>query len=1022
MAAQKAVIDREIVKKVAKAAGWMQFKAKKELEAAQQLGISPKQYLRKHCWELNQDELEDLGERLEHQRKVLAEQAADLSAVTGWSESESARRIREAKGAGLTFRQYMNRRGYELHRDELPRLATVLEAAKRFREDRRLYMLDMIVEKSGWTRSYAIKKIDEANEIGINIFNFFSNSCWTMDDEQLKACSVMCHEFKENSQGKREKCINFIMEQTGWNEGEVIFKTLEAQADSGCSVEDYARCQMWDMSKEQQRTFINNTMFRKFRIANNDFQVGSPIFDYKDVFEDVFSDLIVRRCFSFDNMDKGDFFHAIQGLKYIVAKPARGSYGRDIEILPCNESYLQNGDLYQYLLDFGKPLVIEEKIEQCDVLNELCPTSVNTLRVVTLREESRTHVLQCVLRCGVGAIVDNIHSGGLVVEVDPETGICKGDAIDYFGNPVEKHPITGVPFKGLQIPNIGDVITLAEEAAKVVPECRLIGWDIAVTQGGADLVEGNLKADYDAAQMAHLGVAREGLRQTMVAPYVNPSILGRSYIDDFMQEVEDAASLESAKFKFSVVIPIYKAEAYIRETVDSVINQTIGFEKNIQIILVNDGSPDDSASICKDYVEQYPDNIVFVDKENGGPSSARNAGIPYSEGAFVNFLDSDDKWSKDAFENAWNLISKHMGEIDVVGCRQRMFEAKKAYHQLDYKFKDGDRVVDIKDSPDHVQLSATSAFVAANALKKHTFDDRISLGDDSKFLIEVVLDKCRYGVCQSAVHHFRKRDDESSITQNKHADKRAFIDTMKHYYSFIADYSVEKFGRIIPYIQHCLVNGLKYRVSKPLPDTLNSLESQEYRDNVIGLISRLSDGVLLEARNANPNLRLYMLHLKNGIPMKDLASLDDGDAWVNGGVAFKITGSGDVRFEDIVQGDEGYSIHGIARVPGFTNAFGIFTDMAGSVVEVPLSDDVFEEKTGITGEVISTSRSFSFVLPESDTGFDIRMFANYDDDIMCIPISVSKDGIFPRVNKRTTAIGDYSISRPDKYVMSLKKE
>ena len=84
---------------------------------------------------------------------------------------------------------------------------------------------------------------------------------------------------------------------------------------------------------------------------------------------------------------------------------------------------------------------------------------------------------------------------------------------------------------------------------------------------------------------------------------------------------------EEYKYKFSVVIPIYNVEKYLEETIESIINQSIGFEENIQIILVNDGSPDNSEEICLKYKEMYPDNILYIKKENGGVSSARNTGL-----------------------------------------------------------------------------------------------------------------------------------------------------------------------------------------------------------------------------------------------------------------------------------------------------------------------------------------------------------------------------------------------------------
>ena len=89
---------------------------------------------------------------------------------------------------------------------------------------------------------------------------------------------------------------------------------------------------------------------------------------------------------------------------------------------------------------------------------------------------------------------------------------------------------------------------------------------------------------------------------------------------------------------YSIIIPIYKVEKYLRKCIDSVVSQTY---TNIEIILVNDGSPDGCYDICKEY-EKIDKRIKVVDKENGGLSSARNAGLDIATGDYVYFLDSDD--------------------------------------------------------------------------------------------------------------------------------------------------------------------------------------------------------------------------------------------------------------------------------------------------------------------------------------------------------------------------------------------
>ena len=119
-------------------------------------------------------------------------------------------------------------------------------------------------------------------------------------------------------------------------------------------------------------------------------------------------------------------------------------------------------------------------------------------------------------------------------------------------------------------------------------------------------------------------------------------------------------------YYFSVIMTIYNIEQYLEEAILSVINQTLPFKDYIEIILVNDGSPDNSDIICKKYAEKYPNNIVYIEKENGGVSSARNAGLEIASGKIINFLDSDDYFSKNAFEEVKNFFEENNNQTEVV--------------------------------------------------------------------------------------------------------------------------------------------------------------------------------------------------------------------------------------------------------------------------------------------------------------------------------------------------------------------
>lgn len=271
---------------------------------------------------------------------------------------------------------------------------------------------------------------------------------------------------------------------------------------------------------------------------------------------------------------------------------------------------------------------------------------------------------------------------------------------------------------------------------------------------------------------------------------------------------------------FSVVIPVYNVEAYLAETVDSVIGQTIGFKDNIEIILVNDGSPDNSGEICEKYRDMYPDNIKYVVKENGGVSSARNVGFEYATGEYVNFLDSDDVWAPDAFEKAYDFYCRHGEEIDVIASRIQFFDAKEGWHVLDYKYNRGTRVLDLtKDSDcNHVQLHVTSAFVRRSAVKDYRFDEKIKFGEDALFISAVILDKMKYGVIDDCIFMYRKRQDESSATQGQKFKRDYYTVSPRLYYNGMIEESMKRFGTVVPYVQNILAYDIGWRAKTTIPD------------------------------------------------------------------------------------------------------------------------------------------------------------------------------------------------------------
>ena len=115
--------------------------------------------------------------------------------------------------------------------------------------------------------------------------------------------------------------------------------------------------------------------------------------------------------------------------------------------------------------------------------------------------------------------------------------------------------------------------------------------------------------------------------------------------------------------KVSVIVPIYNVEKYLEKCINSLLSQTL---EDIQIILVNDGSKDNSGNIAREYEKNNKNRIIYVEKENGGLSDARNYGLKYATSDFIAFLDSDDYIEKNAYEEMYNKAIEE--NADYVEC------------------------------------------------------------------------------------------------------------------------------------------------------------------------------------------------------------------------------------------------------------------------------------------------------------------------------------------------------------------
>ena len=138
--------------------------------------------------------------------------------------------------------------------------------------------------------------------------------------------------------------------------------------------------------------------------------------------------------------------------------------------------------------------------------------------------------------------------------------------------------------------------------------------------------------------------------------------------------------------KVSVIVPVYNVEKYLSKCLDSLVNQTL---KDIEIIVVNDGTKDNSQSIIDKYTKKYSKKIKSYIKENGGLSSARNYGLKYAKGEYISFIDSDDYVDLQMFEKMYNEAINN--KFDIVVCDTiNVYEDKEVYIKSNLGYNDND--------------------------------------------------------------------------------------------------------------------------------------------------------------------------------------------------------------------------------------------------------------------------------------------------------------------------------------------
>ncbi len=272
---------------------------------------------------------------------------------------------------------------------------------------------------------------------------------------------------------------------------------------------DYLVFEFYRLNRKQRATYVTRGVNdRIVRALNQE--------EYRECFHDkikffrLFSNYLGREWMDLRDHTAEDFALFLEKADRIVVKPIDGTGGKGIEMHDVAE--IDDPTSFFERVVKEKKYLVEQYVTQHHEISEIYPRSVNTIRLVTILSGDEVHLVFSSIRIGNGKTVDNLNSGGMAAIVDETTGCISTVAADKEGKIYTEHPYTGTTIVGKRIPMYEEAVAMVKEAARVVPQIRYVGWDVAITEEKPILIEANYFPGHDIYQFqVHLKEDRIGL-------------------------------------------------------------------------------------------------------------------------------------------------------------------------------------------------------------------------------------------------------------------------------------------------------------------------------------------------------------------------------------------------------------------------------------------------------------------------------------------------------------------------------
>ncbi len=318
------------------------------------------------------------------------------------------------------------------------------------------------------------------------------------------------------------------------------------------------------------------------------------------------------------------------------------------------------------------------------------------------------------------------------------------------------------------------------------------------------------------------------------------------------------------KLAISVIVPAYNAEASLQKTAESLRCQSID-QSQLEIILVNDGSSDSTLEICHQLAEEA-DNIVVIDKQNGGVGSARNAGIDAAHGKYIAFLDSDDTLLPETLEAAVAFFEEHYNEIDLVTYPMRLYDEKREWPHVREQILTETGVYDLAKLQNAFALITNVNVVVKNNDELPRFREDLLVHEDELFFMNLLLQKQKVGFSKKGAYRYYQRPG-SAISTKMHPFYQ-FEKNIGFWEELFARYD----GPAPIYLQASFLNEVNWKLRKDvlLPYHYEEETFQQAIHRIRALMNHIDDDVIFTSPRADDYYRCFLARQKTSTDLSCL--------------------------------------------------------------------------------------------------------------------------------------------------------